>query len=514
MHRHELEEAGNPDAETGQVYYQNIEKIFDQDYGPTGEATAGKGAVQTPSPSVTATNDQRQGVSPQSDDGDQPRNVLEQDRWLALPGEKRLRFVTVTVDEATGLVLRLVRQEIDDVRDRQRYERDIQVVDSEHEANLAQYEAVLPELQMQRDQAAAIARTMIDPATGLFPEGVQAPQIPELPPPPMHPGYNSIRSVKRVPFRRFTHYVCFPNPEGYYGYGLGYLIEGHNMAADEVMTLYTSLLRMNLVPTFFHPRFNNMNQEIKLKLGEGNPLPVTAAEMGDKLLQFVQFPQGDANAFKVEERQSTAVQEITADNIISGAPGMSGQTATETDVRAANAMDNIAMIGSRINRARTQEVQTLAHALSQTLDDETFPVEGEGDVEEYMITREDYQDSFDVYVTADPDFASQPQKEARAMKLIGGLGQVPPEAVDPVSFALLWRAALVKLLKATKDEDLVPIVANAQQPQMPGPPPPPEGEEMMEGQPNEESDQGPPPGDGGQPMEPPAGDAGPAQMPQ
>lgn len=525
MHRHELEAAADP-GDDGAPYYANVDKLYPDPYGSAGEATSGTGgAPLAPSPSVRQTVEQRQGVKPPTgDDGDQPRVLLEQDRWLALPGEKRQRPVTICVDETTGIVLRLTLREIEDPKDVERHTRETSAMQATHEADMADHQADLDAHQ----QHLGMLEQMRDPETGMLPSDVPLPGEPPPPPPP--PPFETIKPPRRKPMHRFTHYVCIPNQEGgYYGYGLGYLIEGHNIASNEVMTLYTSLMRMNLMPTFFFPRMNNRKADIKLKLGEGNPLPLMPGEMKGAI-EWVQFPPPDPNAFKVEERQARAVQEITADDVIGGAPGLSGQTATETQERVSNAMDNIAMISSRVNRSRTNEVQVLARLLSTTLDEEgeTFTVKTPVDqapmqqpmgpppmgppgmppgmppeamdmmspgamdmmppemgppepaeppgtelVEEYTVTREDYVDSFDVYVTADPNLSSQPQREQKAIKLITSLQQIPPETFDPTTSALVWRAAATKLMKAMGEDDIVQLIANAPlpQPQQMGPPP-------------------------------------------
>jgi hypothetical protein len=264
--RHQLEAMSDPDPETGSAYYTNIDKLFPEPYDKAGAASsAGAGESKKDEKPVELTADRLMGTKPADDDPDAPREVVEQDLWLALPTERRQRPVTVCVDAATGTVLRLALREKDDPKDAARYKHELFANQAEFEAKMAAYQQ-----QLLRFQNGEYDQGPPDPTTGM-----------PTPVPLGHPGAPPMPAAepakpRQVPWNRFSHYVCLPNPEGIYGYGLGYLIEGHNIAADEVMSLYVSLMRMNLIPTYVYSRQAKMPRgELKLVLGEGleTPLP-------------------------------------------------------------------------------------------------------------------------------------------------------------------------------------------------------------------------------------------------
>lgn len=509
-HRHELEAMGDPDPDTGVAYYANVDKLFPRPYGKDGapvDAGAGE-PPKTDEKPVQEAQDRLMGTSPPTDDPDAAREILEQDLWLALPGEKRQRPVTVCVDTGTSTVLRVVLRERDDPKDAARFKHELFLQNVQLQAQMADYQS-----RLIRFQNGDYDPGPPDPMTGQpTPVPLQHPGPAPQPAPPPKP-------ARKVPHNRFTHYVALPNPDGIYGFGLGYLIEGHNITANEVMSLYVSLMRMNLLPTYLYSRQARMPRgDFKLVLGEGVETPLPPEQVGKAIFQF-QFPAGDANAFKVEERQDRAVQQVTADDIIGGAPGMSGQTAAETEIRASNASDNISMIAVRYNRARGHEIEVLVYLLSQTLEepDSFFEVKDaakpppgapqdpsapDQEVEEFVVTKEDYIDEFDVFFTCDPELSSRPQREKTALQGFNVAMQIsqsmagPMPVLDPQTSVMLIRNAAAEYFRALEMSDQAELIMASP---MPNPSPP-----MGPG--------GPPPGPGG-PPHPPGGPGGPPPGP-
>ena len=489
-YRHELE------ALQDVGYYINVDKLYQQPYGkdgaPTGEQET---EAKKDSGMVRDTADELQGTSRPADEKDSAREILEQDRWLVLPGEKRQRPVTICVDAGTKKVLRLALRERNDAKDKRRFDRDQLAWQTQadsmqmmHEAAVAEHEAAM----MASLQALELG---YDPMTGGPPP---PPPAGELPPPPELPP--SPKPARKVPWNRFTHYICFPNPEGIYGLGVGYLVEGHNLLVDDLLTRHVSLLSMHCLPTYLYSRNSRVGRgELKLKLGEGNEvlLPPEQVNAGAGIKQF-QFPPPPSDTHKIVEQQSQAVQDITANDIVAGAPGLSGQTAAETEMRSANAMANISTIGARFNRSRAFSLRNLALINSETLEGDVFYVprveepETEEDYEEFEVSREDYIEDFTITFTSDPNLASQPQRERQAMKMMEILTQLVQQApggvpvLDPPTAISLLRAGAAQAFDAMERHDFARQLAAAPLPEPqpgmpPGAPPPPGEEENAEG---------------------------------
>jgi hypothetical protein len=484
MHRHEIEEA----AANGDFNASAIPRMYERDYEEDGTAATEPQENQTTS--VQETADRIMGLDPQLEMPSKPRAILWHHCFVKLPGETRQRPVEIFADEVTKTILRVTLREKDDPSDARRYDGEMQVWQATSDALKAQYESVLAEHDANVTNMAAAG---IDPA--------ELPMPPAPPPEPPMPD-----PIRKVPFSRITHYQCLPNPEGFYGYGIGLLIEGPNIVSDETMSLYASSLRTALSPTGIMSRDARMARgEFEIRRGKFVECRLPPEQL-DKAFKQIIFPNPDPNAFKVEERMDKSVNEITADSILSGAPGRSGQTATEADLRHESAMTPITSVAARYDRSRMNEMRVLSHMLREMLPEEGFRFynydqQNQGlPAEEFRVGPQDFGDDLGIVFTSDPSLASPQQRERAANRALDAVqrglsiapGGIPP--VDPDTAIMMVRTALGKVFKAMDLPNMALLIEKAK---MPTPPPQP-------GEPN-----GRPPGSVG--MEGPEGNQVPAE---
>lgn len=509
-HQHELEQL------EADGYYVGVTsgesplyppESYDEAGAPTG-GSMGKTDEMDDRP-VKERQDAFVGQEEPSDDPEAPRQVLEQDRMLRLPGEKMQRAVTICVDKASAKVLRLVLREKEDPIDKRRWKAEMEARDAEMQAAAAQFEADMMAFEQSQ-------QPQVDPMTGA-PLPVDWNAIPpQMPMPPMEPPEPA--PVKRIPWERWTKYDCQVNPAGALGLGLGQDLYGHNRLADKIASRAASLMNMALMPTGFVSRQSRIARgDITLKLGQLTEVNLSPREVQDGagIHQF-QFPYPQPGWEKVIEQQDKSCQEVTAFDIAMGAPGMSGETATESENRHSAATSNISVIGSRYNRARAYSLRNMAYIYSQTLPPEGVtifvdqdlvppelqppppmmppagmdmagpPMPGEMDMTEppgmggmdstlppgapppqmmgppppqppqqpvkvpVVVTREDYEailDEMEVVFTCDPQMESQAVKERRAMKLWQTALQVAQTPVDPMGTPLLDPSTTVMILR-------------------------------------------------------------------
>lgn len=474
-------------TDTG-FYVDRLAKLFPQEYGEFGEINAR--AVPQEGTEVRDENDRVQGIEAPTDEPDGQRVLLECDMWMVLPGQRRQSYVTIIVDKETSEVLRIALCTKDDPRDRRRWQDESAVFGAHVETitaeRAAQYQQALDAYQE------ALAMGTIGPETPPPPEPLPLTEADTGPAP---------APIRQIPWNRFTHYGCIPNPEGFYCWGLGFLIAPYNQVADDVVSRYITSYSRSINPTLFYSRQAKNNRgELEMKMGDANETPLAPEQLQKAFFQL-QFPPPDPNAFKFEERMAASVQEISADDIIGGAPGKSGETATTSKIRASNAMDPIAVIGARYTRARTASLQNLIYINSMTLrptDLHKKGLPGE-DPEFFTVTKEDYEDDFDIEWTADPNLASRPQKEQAATTALEAIAQIPKDLfADPNDFRQLYASALENVFMAMDKPDIAARIRAAAAKPMPQPP------AVTQGDPNAPNGQQPPagPGGGNQPPQP------------
>lgn len=377
-HQHQLEELEDlgyyigitspvkkADGEQSALY---ATEAYDESGTPNGASTGPDSGAMDDRP-VKEGGDEFIGQEEPSDDPDAPRVVLEQDRLLRLPTERRQRAVTVCVDKATGNVLRLTLREQDDPVDKKRFDLESAQFEEQLRSMEVMHEEAMKEWQLQAEQSQQ--QVIVDPVTGAPKRnpafGQPPPQQPQPPKPPEQP-----KPVKRVPWSRWTKFDCEVNPRGALGHGILHDVGGHNILADKVATRAVSLLTLNMLPTTLISRQSRFARgEIKLKLGATNEMNLSPMEIerGAGMHQM-QFPAPSPEWVKVIDQADKSCQEVTAFDIAMGAPGMSGETATESENRHSAATANISVIGARFNRARAADLRNLAYINSQTLPEE------------------------------------------------------------------------------------------------------------------------------------------------
>lgn len=529
-YRHELE-----DFEVS-GYYSGIQELFDElEDGQDGLGNLSSREDDSKN-AVQDVIDKDSGVKKPEYDPDSPRVLLEQHRWYKLPGEKRQRPVTVTIDRDTKRVLCLKLREDEDPQDRARYNR-------EQDASMAAYEAAM--MQFQQDMAAYESGMTTPPIPGAT--TMTAPPIPgettstgpmmNLPPPPEAPPEPPPPApVKMIAINFFTHYICIPNPEGVYGFGIGSLLEGHNMAADTMASQVIDAATLaNTKGGFISRQFKASRDDLKFRPGEFIETDTPAADLKN-MVMVLDFKGPEPAMGQLIKDQKEEAQELSgASEILSGEVGGSNETATTTQIRISQAMQSIAIMNKRYTRARTVEGQHLARLNSVHLGDEEYftvvdpmkvvpgmpnpmmmgamgpppPQPGlpppqepvQPSVQKVNIARIDYLQDTDITITADPRMASQPQRFQEAMTIMNVVNSTPLTRQMPTVVV----AALRLLFKSIDNTEMTAALAQglAMPPPMMPPPAggaPPPKKEGPGGPPQPSPSPPPVPNAGNQPM--------------
>jgi hypothetical protein len=441
-YKHELERMED------EGYYSNIDKVFKV------KGDDDSNTLQSDTP-IQETMDRESGMEKPDHDPDAPRKLLEQHRWYKLPGEKRQRPVVATVDMLSRQLVCLKLREDEDPEDRARFNREkaankaaYDMAMEEYAMNLQAYQANLTQLPMAGPETMTApplpgeqtmtAPPMMGETTASMP--MEPPPAPPLPPEEPAP-------PKMVPINFFTHYICIPNPEGFYGFGIGSMLEGNNIVADTIASQVVDAGTLANTSTFIYSRQAKLGKgQLKIRPGEGVETDLSPSEIKDGF-RFLEFrPPDAALASFIKDQKEEAAELSGANDILSGEVGGSNETATTTQIRISQALAAIAIINKRYTRSRTIEGQKFARMNSVHLGDvEYFSVvdpfksqpmqPGPGGpmdvppsvppptlgpaapyVEKLQVGRMDYLEDVDITITADPRMASQPQRFQEAMK--------------------------------------------------------------------------------------------------
>lgn len=524
-------------ARTGYYSKKNVDELFkgDEDENDTTDGNVSNNDVSDPIRDVI---DRASGVRKPESERPGYRELLEQHRWWKLDEWPEERPVIVTIDRETKKLIGFVVRADEDPEDRARYNREQQANDTAYAAGMQQYAQDLEAYQRnaigilgglpppQPQAALGMPNPQAGPSVNAMggPLGQQGPQPPagmsmagppqpgamtaSMPlaqqPQPMNPPTPPTKAPppvppKLIPIHFFTHFICIPNPEGIYGFGIGYLLEGNNLAADALgSALVDSAIRANTQTGIASREAKLGAGEWRIKPGEILKTELLPGEI-EGAIKFLQFPKPEPTLGEVVQGLKEDSQELSgASDILSGEVGGSNETATTTQIRISQALAAVSIQGKRYGRSRTSEGEKFARLNSVYLQDSEYfsvidpyhqapPQQPDGSygdlgpnrayhpsigmVEDHEIGRADYLEDVAITITADPRMASQPQRFQEAMQAIQVTQNAAAVAPWIAQNPQLWMVLLRSLFTAMDRPDLVALV----QPPPPPPPMPPPG---------------------------------------
>lgn len=420
------------------------------------------------------------GVSPDDDDEDASRKVLEQHCVLKLPNspgvhpafDGKSHYVVITIEPTAEKMLRLSLREEDDPDDKRRFDRDTarfqqyQVMQSTYNAALDAYRTQQAAFEMAPQQGAS---------TIAGPMGVGDAQMmmggPPQPQPPMHPGLPPQPVPPPRPIRRrqicfFTHYRCFPG-EGFYGLGYGDLLYGLALAQNTIINQHIDGVTLrNAKPMFMSRQVRMQRGSVNVQPGEAIEIDGPVSQIKDSIM-FLDPPQNDPTTVPLIKMLDGMRDVLSGSaDLMSGQVPGSNQTRGGMEILAEQAMTPITVLARRVMEAFRHELDKIWRCFGVFLDDaEIADVIGDdGKAEQMQIGRAMFQPTARLVPTCDPRMKSQRAQDFQ--QLFGFVMQNP--------FIQQGPAAPVIMRKMTED-GLRIFGGDAIVPLLPQIPPPPQG---------------------------------------
>jgi hypothetical protein len=433
-------------AKTG--YYSNVDAVFpkeeDEEEGSTsdGDVVPSPDTLDKDSP-VREAADKIQGIEPPNvKDKDGLREVLEQHTRLRFPksigveglaGESKP--VIIVVDKATQKPLSVtIREEADPV-------------------DQARYNEQMSAFQMATANAAA--------SGGIADEALKP------------------KPVRMQTVYRAIHFRLFPNPSGFYGMGLGSLLESSNELANVLSAEYMLSAKFyNMFCGFLARGTKEKRGDVQMAQGKFIETDLDP-ELLDKGIKVMDGrPPAEALMKVVEKLEENAEIGASVD-ILSGEKGASNETARGMMIRNSQAMALISVMTRLYLEPLKYELKLIAHGNSIHLDEfELFPfVEdvpgqpGQQKVTQQKVKRTDYLEDVHIEFTADARMISKPERIMEAKDAIQLIMSIPQAAQNPmlVDFALREYFTV---------SEMIQYIAAMGPPPAPPPPPQPQSQEV------------------------------------
>lgn len=268
----------------------------------------------------------------------------------------------------------------------------------------------------------------------------------------------AIPSEKIIPVEYFTHYCYMPNPEGFYGLGLGHLVGPLNKAVNKLLRQTidaATLANIGNCSGFMSDLLGVRGGEVQIELGKFPKVPATTDDLRKGIYQF-SFPapnQTTSLAIQLLMNRSDRLASVT--ELTTGQPDKVYQpTAAMALIEQAQQVYN-AVYGRVLTAWESELAKYYALNAKYMPDVEGFAMpSADGAVETEAVKRDDYAPDLMIIPIADPKQGSKEQKIAKAQMEMQTALSYPGQ--NPMSVYFIYRRFFEAIETTAVDQILPP----------------------------------------------------------
>lgn len=451
------------------------------------------------------------GKEPTDNEDSAPYRVIWYEGWLRLPKQERQRFCKAIIDQKSGAVFHLGLHERDNWKDKVRFDRQLQELQS--------YRLAVDNFSIQRDMLQQQINDMdgqlslplatpesISQRVGMqVQRGMLSDQAAAMSPPPP-PEWSSGEAddpefepepVMREPINMFAIMRSLDPPTGPVGIPFGRMLADYNRAADTALSQFIDQATLNNCKSYVAKEEVKFTEAVALKPGDIKHIAGFDGDDIRQALMEINIGQGNPQLIDIVKMcMEFADDAIQAPGVLGGDPGKSGETARGYAMRREQATKQLTTLGRRFGRFFEQVVKNNAALNAECMPDEELFMVQDPETRQWQglkAGRKLYARDYVAQFSTDMQFSSKAEKVGNAQSALQMVSSVPNATLD----APLVQYCLRKVFEAMGLRDYLPYMG----PQAP-PPQTPMGQpaQMPGQQPGAlQPGQGPPQGGGAMP---------------
>lgn len=385
--------------------------------------------------------------------------IIHYEGWLTLPGQDRDRYCQLIFDINTLAPLKLSIHERETYQERYRFQYESNEAQQYAQAK-QEYEQYMSGKQQQMMMLSQqIMTTPQDsPEVGPLAQQFQQLQGTPDPQPPVPPTWMKIdgqqpEPMAKEPIHMFSHGVCLEPMLGNLGIGIGRIDSQLNLATNTVWSQFLDAATLGNGKTFITA--GNVDFRSPFKIGPGVFNKAKNVMPSDLQNAFYELDFGQANPQLMQAAESLmgfGEQASSTPDLMSGAPGKSGETARGIQARLEQINSMIAVPAMKYADFVIQIMKNNCKLNAIYMDEyEIFYTNRFDDNLEMMgadlvkVAREFYDNEFEIELESDMQFKSRSQKVSEADEIVQ-LPNVMPDLFQ-MNFAFKYQA-IKEALKA------------------------------------------------------------------
>lgn len=270
----------------------------------------------------------------------------------------------------------------------------------------------------------------------------------------------------KTPIEYYTHYQFLPNPEGFYGLGLGFLLEKPNTGVNKLLRQFidaATLATVGNMSGFISETLSTNKGEMTLELGKFKTVSASSEDIqrGIKNLTFPGPAPPLGDAIKLLMAESKRLSTVT--DVVTGDVDKVLQPTTVTTL-VDQSLQMFTSVQEFLLESWGDELQKLYKCNGKHLSEEEYAaVVGGGGFVQIQVGRQDFMPDLRIMPVADPRMATVKQKQEKAMLLYQFGMQNPLIMQNPLAIYSMTKRVLEAMEIEDIDVILPPIEMQAQQ---------------------------------------------------
>lgn len=217
----------------------------------------------------------------------------------------------------------------------------------------------------------------------------------------------------KEPIEYFTHYQFMPNPDGFYGLGLGHLLGKLNKAINKLSRMFIDAGELSTVGNLTYLISDALGlpgDEFELSLGKGIKIPRSVDDIRKHFMKLDFRGPGPELASMIQQMVEAAQRVSSSSDILAGQPDKVYQphallTMLEQGLQLYSSVQEF------IGYSMEDELNKVYRLNAKYMTTEEYYYEGDRQI---TVAPEDYQDDFRIVPVFDPKYSTRSQKLARA----------------------------------------------------------------------------------------------------
>ena len=248
----------------------------------------------------------------------------------------------------------------------------------------------------------------------------------------------------KEPLESFTHYQFLPNPDGFLGFGFGFLLAKINFALNKLTRMFIDAGELSTVGNLTYLISDALGipgDNFNLTMGKGIKIPRSVDDISKHFMKLEFAGPNPAIQQAIQYLQEVAQRISSSSDIMAGQPDKVYQPQALLSMLE-QGLQLYSSVQEFMGLSMEDELQKVYRLNAKYLQAEEYFSDGDKQI---SVTKEDYRDDFRIVPIFDPKYATRSQKLAKAQAEMEFIMQFPLTAQNPQSLYLAGKRYLEAL---------------------------------------------------------------------